>query len=67
MKPEKYSKVAEDFVAVIKELSRKPQNLYNLESYLATHFAVWMKRRASTPEDLVEDLQMFASLNFEED
>lgn len=62
-----YSKVAGDFVAVIKELSRKPQNLDNLEAYLATHFAVWLEKHASTPEDLVEELQRFASINIGDD
>lgn len=67
MKPEKYSKVAEDFAAVIKELSRKPQNLDNLEAYLATHFAAWLEKYASTPEGLVEELQRFASMNIGDD
>lgn len=64
---EKYSKVAADFAAVIKELSGKPKNLENLESYLAAHFATWIERHASTPEDLVEELQMFASLKLGDD
>lgn len=62
-----YEKLAADFAAVIKELSRKPRNLENLEAYLAIHFAVWMERHASTPESLVEELQRFASLNFGDD
>lgn len=62
-----YEKLAADFVAVIKELSRKPRNLENLEAYLAVHFAVWQEKRASTPEDLIEELQRFASLNLGDD
>lgn len=57
-----YSKVASDFAAVIKELSIKPENLDNLESYLSRHFAVWMERHARTPEDLVEELQRFTNI-----
>lgn len=64
---EKYSKAAADFAAVIKELSRRPQNLDNLERYLAQHFAVWLEKHASTPEGLVEELQRFASMNIEDD
>ena len=61
-----YEKTAADFAAVIMELSRKPRHLDNLEGYLARHFAVWMEKHASTPEDLVEDLQMFANLELDE-
>lgn len=62
-----YEKLAADFSAVIKELSGKPRNLENLEAYLAVHFAVWMEKRASTPEDLIEELQMFARMELEDD
>lgn len=67
MRHENYSKVAAEFTAVIKELSKKPQNLDNLEAYLAAHFAAWLEKHASTPEDLVEELQRFASMNIEDD
>lgn len=63
---EHYDKLAADFAAVIKELSGKPKNLENLEAYLAVHFAAWMEKWASTPEELVEDLQMFARMEIED-
>lgn len=62
-----YDKFAADFAAVIMELSSKPENLSNLESYLSRHFAIWMDRHASTPEDLVEELQMFVRLKLGDD
>ena len=34
---------------------------------VAVHFAVWLEKRASTPEGMVEDLQMFASLKLGDD
>lgn len=61
-----YSEVAAEFAAVIKELAGKPENLSTLESYLSGHFATWMSMHARTPEDLVEELRMFASMEFEE-
>lgn len=64
---EYYEKLAAEFAAVIKELSRKPKNLKNLEAYLAVHFGVWMEKRASTPEDLVEELRMFARIYLGDD
>ena len=67
MNRKNYAKEAAEFAAVIKELSENPKNLANLESYLATHFPVWLEKWASTPEGLVEDLQMFASMEFEDD
>lgn len=61
-----YEKLAADFAAVIKELSGNPKNLENLEAYLAVHFGVWMEKWASTPENLVEDLQMFSRMEIED-
>ena len=67
MNKKNYAKEAAELAAVIKELSGKPKNLANLETYLTGCFAVWRKESSRTPEDIVEYLQMFASMEFEED
>lgn len=60
--PERKAKAAADFVAAIKELASKPQNLENLESYLSQHFPEWLKKYAHTPEDIAAELKEFASM-----
>lgn len=67
MNRKNYAKEAAEFAAVIKELSGKPKKLANLETYLTGCFAVWRKSYSRTPEDIVEYLQMFASMEVEDD
>ena len=50
------------FINAIKELAEKPENLENLESYLSFHFDEWMKKYASTPENLVCEIKHFAEM-----
>lgn len=57
-------KAAAAFVAAIKEIAQKPENLNNLESYLIYNFPVWLAREASTPEDLAAEMQEFAQMEF---
>lgn len=56
------AKAAAVFVAAIKEIASKPDNLDNLESYLTQHFSEWMKKHANTPEDITAELEQFARI-----
>lgn len=56
------AKAAADVIAAIKEIAQKPENLENLESYLTQHFAVWLKKYASTPDELAAELKEFARM-----
>lgn len=55
-------KAAADFVAAIREIASKPENLDNLESYLSTHFAAWLEKYASTPEEMACEMKEFARM-----
>ena len=46
----------------IKELSAKPDNLDNFESYLSRHFDVWIEKYANTPTALTSELKHFAEM-----
>lgn len=59
---ELYEKEAEQFIEAIKTIASKPENLENLESYLSIHFENWITKFASTPEDLVFEIQEFANM-----
>lgn len=59
----KYDKLAADFVAAVKTIASKPDNLDNLESYLSHHFGEWLETYAATPEDMTAELRMFAELD----
>lgn len=56
-------KAAQVFVKAIKEISNKPQNLENLESYLSFNFPEWLKKYASDPESIAEELKNFAEMD----
>lgn len=58
----KHEAVAAQFVEAIKTIATKPENLANLEHYLSLHFAQWLHKYASTPEDLTCELQEFANM-----
>lgn len=55
-------KAAADFVAAIKEIASKPENLDNLESYLSHHFPVWLSKYANTPDGLAAEMREFARM-----
>lgn len=57
-----YEILAEQFCDAIKILAEKPDNLFNFECYLSHHFSVWMKKYASTPEDLTFEMKSFAEM-----
>lgn len=57
-----YSKEASQFIEAIKTIANKPENMENLESYLSIHFANWINKFASSPEDLVCEIQEFANM-----
>ena len=58
----KYTIEAAQFCNAIRELANKPENLQNLESYLEYHFDKWMKKYASTPEDMAAEMSNFAQM-----
>lgn len=53
---------AAQFVAAIRTIAEKPQNLDNLESYLSRHFPAWLSKYASTPEDMAAEMTEFAEM-----
>lgn len=61
---DRMEKAAADFTAAIKEIASKPQNLCNLESYLAYHFAEWLSRYANSPENIAAEMRDFAKMEF---
>lgn len=55
-------KAASVFVSAIKEISKKPENMENLENYLSYHFSEWLKKYASDPESMAAELKSFAEM-----
>ena len=60
---DRMEKAAEDFVAAIKEIAGKPENLNNLESYLSHHFPEWLRKYANTPDSIAAEMKEFASMD----
>lgn len=60
--PDSLDKAAKDFTTAIKEIASKPQNLDNLEGYLRYHFPEWLKKFASTPDDIAAEMKAFAEM-----
>ena len=58
-----YTHTAAQFAAAIKTIAEKPENLDNLEHYLSYHFAAWLNKFASTPENIAAELQAFAEMD----
>lgn len=56
------SALAKAFTTAIQTIANKPEQLENMENYLAHHFDVWMEKYASSPEGLVSELQQFADV-----
>ena len=57
-----YKKESKIFIDAIKTISKKQNNLENLELYLSMHFKKWMQKFASTPEALAYELKFFADM-----
>lgn len=60
---ERKKKAATDFVEAIKTIASKPENLENLESYLAQHFPEWLKKFAYDPDCIAAEMKEFANMN----
>lgn len=60
-----YEMLAERFCKAIKTIAKKPENLHNMESYLAYNFPEWMKKFANTPDGLTSELHEFANMEFD--
>lgn len=56
------AKAAEDFCNAIRTFAFKPENIDNLESYLAHHFSEWLEKWASTPDDMACEMLEFANM-----
>lgn len=46
------TKAARDFCEAIRTIASKPENMKNLECYLAAHFETWLEKWTDTPENL---------------
>ena len=57
-------RIAEQFIAAVKLIAEKPDNLDNFECYLSRHFAEWLKKYANTPEAMVAEFRAFAEMTF---
>lgn len=58
----KHERVAKQFIAAIKTIAEKPENLENLELYLSYHFPEWMIKFANTPENITCEMREFANM-----
>lgn len=56
---EVYAKI---FCDAIRAMAEKPENINNMESYLAYHFAAWLEKYVDYPEDLAMEMKMFAEM-----
>lgn len=59
---ERKEKAAADFVEAIRTIASKPENLENLESYLAMHFPNWLKKFAYDPDNIAAEMKQFAEM-----
>lgn len=62
--PDNNLEAAIRFCEAIRTLADKPENLSNLESYLTSHFAEWLKKWANTPDAISTELKSFAEMEF---
>ena len=58
----RYEEPARIVADSIRELASNPDNLNNLESYLAYNFGPWLEKYANCPENLAAELQEFAKM-----
>ena len=56
----KFELEAKMFTDAIITIASKPENLKNLENYLARHFNTWLIKWANTPENIATELKEFA-------
>lgn len=59
----KHEYTAAAFIAAIKTIAAKPDNIDNFESYLSYHFAEWLEKYANTPEGITYELRAFAEMD----
>lgn len=57
-----HENTAAQFVAAIKTIATKPENLDNFENYLSYHFDEWLRKFANTPETITAELHEFANM-----
>lgn len=57
-----FEELAERFVEAVKRISKKEENLNNLQHYLSIHFEQWIERFARTPLAIVCELESFADM-----
>ena len=62
-----YETEAKQFCEAIKALASKEENLENMECYLSMHFEKWLSVFASTPADIVSEMQNFAEMEVSAD
>ena len=55
-------KCASIFCDAIKMMAEKPENIDNMESYLAYHFTIWLEKYGNNPEDLAMEMKSFAEM-----
>lgn len=53
---------AKIFCDAIRTMTKKPENIDNLESYLAYHFEHWLKVYGNNPEDLAVEMKSFSEM-----
>lgn len=58
----KFAEEARQFCAAIKALAANEAALENMESYLAHHFDVWMRRYVNSPTGMVGELEAFSRI-----
>lgn len=56
------AEAARDFCEAIRTIASKPENVENLEYYLAAHFDTWLEKWANTPENLASEMKEFANM-----
>ena len=57
-----FEELAERFVEAVKRISKKEENLDNLQHYLSVHFEKWLTRFAKTPLAIVCEIESFADM-----
>lgn len=58
--------ISEKFIAAFEKLISNEYAKNNFECYLDHHFAEWLQKFASTPEDITAELENFAEIRGEE-
>ena len=58
-----FEELAERFIEAIKRISKKEENLNNLQHYLSIHFEQWIERFARTPLAIVCEIESFADMD----